>query len=279
MVDDSNPNQRDAFAPGDVSARDRSAHPPPDQQPATPKLAGSSASNPKAYETVLAWVEQRVLTGEFVVGTVLPAERDLAAHLHVSRSAVREAVRALSAMGVVESRVGAGSSGGTVVTAAASTALNRFLRMHVALAQFDLADVLDVRIALECLSVALAARNATAHDLDELSAIVHGMDSDELGIEDFNERDAEFHIRLAHLAGNVLARDLTIAIRESMKRPIKDGIEHVDDWPATRALLRRGHRDVLDAVRRGDAQQAAEAMRHHIVHAGRGLLRLPDSAE
>ena len=109
---------------------------------------------------VLAWrdlaVEDGIVSGRLRVGDVLPAERDLAAQLAVSRAVVREGVRALHAIGVVDSRVGAGAAGGTVITAVPTEALNRFLRMHVALAQFSLLDVVDVRCSLEGLSARLA---------------------------------------------------------------------------------------------------------------------------
>ena len=65
----------------------------------------------------------------------------------VADVAVREGVRALHAIGVVDSRVGAGAAGGTVITAVPTEALNRFLRMHVALAQFSLLDVVDESFA------------------------------------------------------------------------------------------------------------------------------------
>ena len=226
----------------------------------------------RAYETVLAWVEERVLSGQFAVGDVLPAERDLAVQLGVSRGAVREAVRALAAMGVVDSRVGAGSAGGTVITAVPSEALNRFLRMHVALAQFDLAHVVDVRLALESLSLELAVRNATQADIDELAAICDLMEDDTLGVAEFNDLDTQFHVRIAQMAGNTLARDLTVAIRESMRGPIRDGISRVENWHQTRAVLRAGHRDVVAALRERDAARASHVVREHIRHAATGLL-------
>lgn len=67
----------------------------------------------KAFEVVLAHVEDRILEGHLRVGSVLPAERNLAVELGVSRTAVREAMRTLQAQGIIESSVGAGGSGGT----------------------------------------------------------------------------------------------------------------------------------------------------------------------
>ena len=125
----------------------------------------ASPRGPRAFEVVLAWVDAQILEGRLTVDDHLPAERELAASLDVSRAAVREAVRTLQAQGVVHSFVGAGAAGGTVLAAVPARALSRLLRLHVALANFPLPDVIEVRIALERLSARLATRNASPEDL------------------------------------------------------------------------------------------------------------------
>lgn len=205
-----------------------------------------------------------MLSGELPVGEVLPAERELAVRLGVSRSAVREAVRALNAMGVLTSRVGAGSAGGTVVTALPTGVLTRFLRMHVALAQFPLDDVIEVRCSLETLSARLSARNATPAQLAELDALVDAMADPGLGREEFNDLDTDFHVAIARAAGNSLATDLTVAIRESVRHPIRIGLEIVADVGALRQQLRREHREIARALRVGDGERAARLLDEHI---------------
>ena len=155
----------------------------------------------RAYEGVVQWVEDGIVSGRLRVGDVLPAERDLAAQLAVSRAVVREGVRALHAIGVVDSRVGAGAAGGTVITAVPTEALNRFLRMHVALAQFSLLDVVDVRCSLEGLSARLAARNATDADHARLADLITAMRDDDLPPDVFNACDTDFHVAIARAAG------------------------------------------------------------------------------
>jgi len=200
--------------------------PAPDATPVQVETpAGAQGANPvasrsgRAYEGVVQWVEDGIVSGRLRVGDVLPAERDLAAQLAVSRAVVREGVRALHAIGVVDSRVGAGAAGGTVITAVPTEALNRFLRMHVALAQFSLLDVVDVRCSLEGLSARLAARNATDADHARLADLITAMRDDDLPPDVFNACDTHFHVAIARAAGNALATDLTVAIRESMRSP------------------------------------------------------------
>lgn len=226
---------------------------------------GQGVSAPRAYELALAWVEERILSGELRVGDTLPAERDLAAQLGVSRAAVREAVRALQAQGVLRSSVGAGATGGTKVTAMPSGALTRLLRMHVALANFPLADVVEVRVALERLSVRLAAQGATAERLEDIAAHLAQMRSATTR-EAFNDADAAFHIAIAEAAGNRLAADTTISIRESVRSPLMAGFDALDEdgFAEVKARLDAEHEAILAAIREGRAQEAEDLVETHV---------------
>lgn len=225
----------------------------------------------RAYEVVLAWVEQKILAGELAVGDHLPAERELARRLDVSRAAVREAVRTLQAQGVVRSAVGAGAAGGTTITAVPSRALGRLLRMHVALANFPLPDVIEVRIALERLSARLACRNASEQDLAAAQAALGVMADPAIDRQSFNDADTAFHVALAAAAGNRLAEDLTVAIRESMRLPILERFRHVDSWDDVVEGLRRDHEAIYAAVAAGDVSGAEVLVEAHIRSAWRAI--------
>lgn len=229
----------------------------------SPATAGGSRSL-RAWEQVVEWVEQRILSGQIRVGDQLPAERELAAQLGLSRSAVREAVRTLQANGVVRSSVGAGPSGGTTVTAVPHHALTRLLRLHVALANFPIDDVTEVRVVLERLSASLASRHAGLTALRRMRETVERMDAEGLSREDFNALDTDFHVAIAEAAGNSLATDLTVAIRESLRLPILAGFKASDDWDSLNAMLRREHHAILDAVEAREPDRAAELVEQHI---------------
>lgn len=225
----------------------------------------------KAFELVLRWVDDRILSGAMKVGDQLPPERELARLLDVSRAAVREAVRTLQAQGVVRSSVGAGPAGGTTITAVPSGALGRMLRLHVALSNFPLPDVVEVRIALECLSVRLAADNATPADLMVMRELLDTMEDLDIDRAHFNDCDTAFHVALAAAAGNRLARDLTAAIRESLRLPILDRFRSLEAWEGITPGLRHGHEAIYDAVSRGDGDAAAALTEEHIRSAWRAL--------
>ncbi len=227
-------------------------------------LAVAAGRPLRAFEVVLGWVEHRILSGQLHVGDQLPAERELARLLDVSRPAVREAMRILQAMGVVRSSVGAGGAGGTTVTAVPARALVRFLRLHVALANFPLDDVLEVRIALERLSVRLASRNARAADLARMRQALAQMSAHVADRPRYNDADTAFHVAIAEAAGNRLAADTTVAIRESMRLPLLAAFAHVEAWDDLVTDLQADHQSLYQAVSSGEADAAERLVERHI---------------
>lgn len=219
----------------------------------------------RAYEAVVAYVEERVLAGDLAVGDLLPAERELAVQLGVSRSAAREGVRTLQAQGVLQSSVGAGRAGGTRVTAMPSGALTRLLRMHVALANFPVGDVLEVRVALERLSVRLAAGRLGQEDQRAVREVLAQMRTAS-SRADFNDADSRFHIAIAEAAGNRLAADATVAIRESVRLPLMAGFSGLteEDYAELTARLIEEHQAIFDALVEGDAARAEVLVEVHV---------------
>lgn len=222
-------------------------------------------ATPRAYEVVIAWVEDRILAGTLKVGDSLPAERGLAARLGVSRAAVREAVRSLQAQGVLRSSVGAGGTGGTRVAALPSGALTRFLRIHVALANFPLPDVLEVRVALERLSARLAATRADAADIARMREAIARMRAATTRAH-LNDADTAFHVAIAEGAGNRLATDTTVAIRESVRLPMLHGFAALDQkgFEHIAAGLIAEHEQICDAIAEGRAEVAEHLMETHV---------------
>lgn len=218
----------------------------------------------RAHELVISRIEEQILSGALVVGDALPPERDLALRLEVSRAAVREAIRTLEGYGVVRSAVGTGKNAGTFIAAMPSRALTRLLRLHVALANFPMDDVVDARVMLERSSAQLAASHTAQADRDRMHEILDAMDAPDIGRAAFNDLDTDFHVAIAEAGGNRLVADMTIAIRDSMRIPILHGLEQLPDWTALADELRREHRAILSALEAGDAERASELVEEHI---------------
>ena len=228
----------------------------------------------RAYEQVIGRIEEQILAGALRVGDRLPAERDLSSMLGVSRAAVREAMRALEAMGVVSP--GPGRDAGTVLTSMSSESLGAWLRLHVLLAKYPMDDVIEARVMLERRSAALAAAHADDERRSRLTQLAKAMEAPDLAREEFNSLDTEFHIAIAEAGGNGLVADLTSAIRTSMATPILDSFRRSDDWPGVHSRLVAGHRAILDAILARDEEAAAAAVDTHIRYAfGRLSWRAP----
>ncbi len=218
----------------------------------------------RTHEHVLAAVEQQILSGRLKPGDRLPGERELGELLGVSRPSVREALRALESLGVITAGVGSGKRAGSKIASEPSIALSYFLRVHVGLANFRFADVLDTRLALERAAARGAARNASASDLRRLRESLDTMSDPALSSEQFHDADAAFHVALAEASGNQMLSDFTQAVRGAVRQQMVEASAAVEDWGGVVTELNAGHRQILEAVEAGDEDAAEQAVVRHI---------------
>lgn len=222
-------------------------------------------SRARTYELVLDRIEDQIRAGHLSVGDRLPPERELAALLGVSRAAIREALRVLEAQGVLRKpQVGTGPESGSIIADTPGAGLTRLLRLHVALANFPLADVVQARITLERASARLAAVNAKSDDLEHIRGPLERMDDPALSRETFNDLDTAFHVAIAQAGGNRLIADLTSAIRNAMRHPLQVAFGRIDDWSPAAMALRHEHHGIYDAIAAGDPDTAERTVEDHI---------------
>lgn len=229
----------------------------------------------RAYEVVLRYIEAGILEGRYHPGEVLPPERDLAALLNVGRPAVREAMRVLSAQGLIEASAGRG--GGTRLISSQGDALARIFRLHLAMAGQGMSDLTETRVALECVSAVAAARNVTDAQLVEIDDVLEQMKLTDW-VEAFNALDTEFHVLIARAGSNSLVADLTVAIREALKEPIRQASVEMPDWQAFRLKLIAEHQGIRDAIAAHDSEEAVKRTESHIRGAYSSLIGMGDSA-
>jgi GntR family transcriptional regulator, transcriptional repressor for pyruvate dehydrogenase complex len=218
----------------------------------------------RTYEQVMAQIEQRILDGQLRPGDHLPSERDFAALLGVSRPSLRESLRVLEALGVVDIRRGGGSEGGAVLQSVPGTGLASLLKLQLALAHFSWNDVLETRLTLEIWSARGAAHRSTEDDHRELAAILDRMDDQSIETSQFNSMDAEFHVRISQSTGNALTAYFMGSLRTAIHHQMVEMYAELDDWRATAKTVRREHRDILRAIVDRDESLAAERMQAHI---------------
>jgi GntR family transcriptional repressor for pyruvate dehydrogenase complex len=211
----------------------------------------------RLYEQILQQIEDAILKGTLKPGDQLPAERELAQQFGVSRTAVREAVKALREKGLVE----AYSGRGTFVTDGTSQAVRQSLDLMMKIGQpGGTTHLAEVRAILEPEIAALAAVRAEEEDIATMREAVAVMDRSGLDGDAFIEADLDFHLSLAEAAANPLILSLIDSIvgllREQRMRVVK-----VDGGPERGQLH---HKRILEAVERRDSEKAREAMRAHL---------------
>ena len=211
----------------------------------------------RLYEQIVQQIEESIVKGDLKTGDQLPAERELAQRFGVSRTAVREAVKALREKGLVE----AYSGRGTFITDGTRQAVRQSLDLMSRMGQQEGSrDLAEVRAILEPEIAALAAQRIQEPELATMREAVAVMDKAGQDPDAYIEADLDFHLALAEGASNPLILSLIDSIvgllREQRLRIFK-----VSGGPE------RGqahHKKILEAIERRDADKAREAMRSHL---------------
>jgi len=211
----------------------------------------------RLYEQIVNQIEQRIIAGDLKVGDQLPPENELAEQFGVSRTAVREAVKALREKRLVEIRIGKG----TFITNAAPETMRRSLGLIMKLgAANSSAHLVEVREILEPEIAALAATRITEEYISAMQQAVVTMDTALDDVVVFVEADLDFHLALAEGTQNpiipILMDSIIDMLREQRKR-----------IGLASGGLERGqfhHKRILDAVIHRDSQAARQAMQDHL---------------
>lgn len=203
--------------------------------------------------------------GRWEPGDQIPPERELAERFRVSRTSVREALRALEMQGMIESRQG----GGTFVRSADAEALIPPLAAAILRGQRELAEVLEVRELIEPGIARQAAARATPEHLLELERLLESQRDCIAKGKPFVDEDTAFHHTLARAADNRILLRLHNVILDVL-RESRQSYLHVPDRPQ---MSLRGHESILNALRARDADAAGQAALAHVVEVREGILR------
>jgi GntR family transcriptional repressor for pyruvate dehydrogenase complex len=219
---------------------------------------------------VLAELTAAILDGRLPEGVALPSEARLAERFGVSKQVVREAIRQLSALGVLE--IGQGRA--TRVVAMNAEPLGRFFSFAVGATRQGLREAVELRRMLEPQVAALAAERADAPGIAALSAALERMQAAIAAPDRWMAADLDFHETLARMTGNRLVelqmRGLRPVIERVMTLLNHAGTRTAADW---RVTLER-HAGVLRAVAARDPVAAQAAMRDHFAAADSAIATL-----
>jgi GntR family transcriptional repressor for pyruvate dehydrogenase complex len=219
----------------------------------------------RLYQGIVSQIEGLLERGELKPGDQLPPERQLAEQFQVSRASVREALRSLELLGIVETRAG----GGTFVRHGQAGDLTKPLTSLIARGH-DLKDVIDVRGLVEPAVAERAAQKISAAEIAELREIITAQERKVAASEPYVEEDTRFHELIGTAARNELLVTMLGVIWDVLRASR-------EEWLQTEKRAHasiEAHRRILAALETHDPAAARAAAADHIHAVGEGILRL-----
>ncbi len=199
-------------------------------------------------------------------GDMIPSEKELAIQFHVGRSTVREAIKSLAVLGVLDARAGEGS----FIRAPNSELLSGAFRWGLMLSERNLDDLIDVRALVEVECARRAAERRTEPTLDRLAAAIEEMKAHEGSADLFMAIDMKFHNAISQAAENPIFDSIGSTI-QAMVRIWYPKTYYI---PETKSLTIDEHLKIAAAITAQDPDAAAETMRSHLIEAGKRLRRV-----
>ena len=214
----------------------------------------------RLYERVVEKVLELISSGAWKPGFRLPPERELSEAFGVSRTVVREAVKALEARGVLESTTGSGVSVRLADFNMVSQSLGTYMQLSN-LVDFEIR-LNEVRQVLEVEMVALAASRITSEQRHQLRQICQQMRvGTKLPAKQMAELDFRLHVTLAEATQNELFKVLLAPLINQLRDQI---ILTWEDFPRPVNVVLDQHEAIVEAVENGDAEAARQAMAKHL---------------
>ena len=213
------------------------------------------AREPRLSDKVAEMMLETILSNRLQVGDRLPSERELGEQFGVSRTVVREAVRALVAKGVIEVRSGSGLR----VAAVAASAVSESMSLYVRGVGIDFEKVHEVRRLLEVHIAGLAAERASEEDLERLREVHDRMVREAGDVDAAALDDLEFHRRIALTTHN----ELYLVLMDSIGRSLVD-IRRANLASGSTPATLEQHEQVLDRIAACDPDGARRAMANHL---------------
>lgn len=216
----------------------------------------------KVYEVVIDEIQQQIINGTLNRGDKLPTERVLAEQLGVSRTSVREAMRALEVLGIVQVKQG----GGNYIKDRFDDALVEPLSLMFMLNESHPKEIVDLRKIIEVESAYRAAERITDEEIEELRGVIQQLrqrtkDKDEAMSVAY---DKAFHYSICRIADNFLFSNILNMLSNLMDSLIEDARGIILLKEENQEILIKQHEKIFTALENKDPKAAATAMREHI---------------
>lgn len=197
-----------------------------------------------------------IASGDLKPGERLPSERELCTYFGVGRSSLREAIRCLAIVGILDVSIG----NGTFLATNVDRFIGKVSEWRVLTDHHNMENLMEVRLALECAASARAAVCGTEEHFDQLEALLKKMQRMVGNPKQFIKLDLEYHVLLAAASNNGLLFDLLYMIRNQLSNAMLTFVT----MPGGAALACKHHAILLKALRNRDAAAARSIMHTHL---------------
>ncbi|MBU3092341.1 FadR family transcriptional regulator [Clostridium sp. CM028] len=229
----------------------------------------SPIKNTKVYEQVIDQIKNMIDKGTLKKGDKLPSERNLVEQLKVSRASIREALRTLEVIGLIECRQGEGS----YIKANFQDKLFEPLSIMFMLEGSNPEEIWELRKIVEVEASGLAANRITSEQLKELKELTQRF----MNCADENtnvEIDKEFHYKIAECSGNVLVFNILKTVSTLVDHFIKDARKLILVDPENKEILFSQHNEIYLSMEKHSSADARKAMREHLDFANRYMSKI-----
>ncbi len=213
----------------------------------------------KISDQVFEQIRELIFRGQLKAGEQLLPERELSEAMQVSRTTVRNAINKLVVLGLLEHKQGQGT-----FVRFPDTRLDNPLAAAMEVEDATIADLLEVRMGLECNAAALAAQRANEEDLRFMDASLEEMRVEVASGRLGTEADTAFHMALAYATKNPVHVYIMKNFYDFLFVGIKKNLSHLYEDPANIDQILSQHSEIIEAIRKKDAQDALQAMHRHI---------------
>ena len=215
--------------------------------------------NTKVYEQVIDQIKEMIKDGTLKKGDKLPSERDLVEQLGVSRASIREALRVLEIIGLLDCRQGEGN----FIKHNFDNGLFEPLSVMFMLNESKPEEIFELRKVIEVETAALAAKRITEEELEELYKLIEEMKNSE-SEDDRTKIDKKFHYTIAYASRNFLILNILNTISTLMDSFIKNAREEILKKHYDNDIINSQHKSICDALSLHNPSEAAFAMRKHM---------------
>ncbi len=219
----------------------------------------------KRFEEIIDQIKDLLLRKELKVGQKLPNEIELSESMGVSRSSLREALKVLSALGIIESKSGEG----TVIKQAQPENLSEIMALIAVSGGMDTLELFEARIALETATIRIVANRRTDADLQRIEGILIEMDQqyDVTNEEIKSTFDFLFHKSIVEASGNKMLIIIIGVISNLLREQIKTTRTELASSPEVLRRFQKEHWEIFYAIKNKNPNEASRLMDAHLSNA------------